>query len=75
MKVIICGAGQVGTSIARKLVLEDNDVTVIDQSQKLIEKINNNLDVTAFVGHASHPDILEEAGAEDADMIIAVTQS
>ena len=75
MKVIICGAGQVGTSIAKQLTLEDNDVTVIDQSQKLIEKINNSLDVTALVGYASHPDILEEAGAEDADMIVAVTQS
>ena len=51
MKVIICGAGQVGTSIAKQLTLEDNDVTVIDQSQKLIEKINNSLDVTALVMH------------------------
>jgi len=75
MKVIICGAGQVGNSIARQLVLEDNDVTVIDQSEELIEKINNTLDVKAFVGFASHPTVLEEAGAANADMIISVTQS
>lgn len=75
MKVIICGAGQVGNSIARQLVLEDNDVTVIDQSEELIEKINNSLDVKAFVGFASHPTVLDEAGASSADMIISVTQS
>lgn len=75
MKVIICGAGQVGNSIARQLILEDNDVTVIDQSEELIEKINNTLDVKAFVGFASHPTVLDEAGATSADMIISVTQS
>ena len=75
MKVIICGAGQVGNSIAKQLVLEGNDVTVIDQSEELIEKINNSLDVKAFVGFASHPTVLEEAGASNADMIISVTQS
>ncbi len=73
MKVVICGAGQVGFNIARYLSLENNDVTVIDQSPELIGKINDSLDVQAFVGHASHPDALERAGAEDADMLIAVT--
>lgn len=75
MKVIICGAGQVGTSIAKQLILEDNDVTVIDQSEKLINKIKDSLDVGIINGYASHPNVLEEAGAENADMIIAVTQS
>jgi trk system potassium uptake protein TrkA len=75
MKVIICGAGKVGTSIAKQLILEENDVTVIDQSEELIEKINSSLDVKAFVGFASHPTILEEADAYNTDMIISVTQS
>lgn len=73
MKVIVCGAGQVGFNIARYLAIENNDVTVIDQSAELIGKVNDSLDVQAFVGHASHPDVLEQAGAADADMLIAVT--
>jgi trk system potassium uptake protein TrkA len=73
MKVIVCGAGQVGFNIARYLAMENNDVTVIDQAADLIGKVNDLLDVQAFVGHASHPDILEQAGAADADMLIAVT--
>ena len=73
MKVIICGAGQVGFNIARHLAHEKNDVTVIDRSEELINKVRNSLDVHAIVGYASYPDLLESAGAEDADMIIAVT--
>lgn len=75
MQIIICGAGGVGTSIANQLVMEGNDITVIDNSQERIEKINETLDVKAHLGFASHPSVLEEVGAEDADMIIAVTQS
>jgi len=73
MKVIVCGAGQVGFHIARYLAIENNDVTVIDQSAELIGRVNDLLDVQALVGHASHPDVLEQAGAADADMLIAVT--
>lgn len=73
MKVIVCGAGQVGSSIVRHLAAEDNDVTVIDQSAELIRKIGDSLDVKAMQGFASHPDVLEAAGIRDADMIIAVT--
>lgn len=73
MKVIVCGAGQVGSNIARYLASEGNNVTVIDQSAELIQKIGDTLDVQAMVGFASHPNILEAAGAADADMIIAVT--
>ncbi|WP_425404862.1 Trk system potassium transporter TrkA [Hwanghaeella sp.] len=73
MKVVICGAGQVGFHIARYLSSEQNDVTVVDQSPELIGKINDSLDVQAFVGHASHPDVLARAGVGDADMLIAVT--
>jgi len=73
MKVVICGAGQVGFNIAQYLASEANDVSVVDQSPDLIGKINDSLDVQAFVGHASHPDVLEKAGAGEADMLIAVT--
>lgn len=73
MKVVICGAGQVGFHIARYLSSEQNDVAVVDQSPELIGKINDSLDVQAFVGHASHPDVLARAGVGDADMLIAVT--
>ncbi|MEK9796889.1 MAG: Trk system potassium transporter TrkA [Alphaproteobacteria bacterium] len=73
MKAIICGAGQVGSSIARELAAERVNVTVIDQSPDLIRRIRDTLDVTAMVGFASHPDVLEAAGARDADMIVAVT--
>lgn len=73
MKVIICGAGQVGYGIAERLSMEDNDVSVIDSSSSLIQVIRDQLDVRGFVGHGSQPDVLQAAGAEDADMIIAVT--
>ena len=73
MKVIVCGAGQVGFGIAERLAAEQNDVTVIDSSPVLIQTITDSLDVQGLVGHGSHPDILHRAGAEDADMIIAVT--
>lgn len=73
MKVIICGAGQVGSNIAHYLAMEDNDVTVVDQSPTLIGKLTDTLDCRGVTGHACHPDVLKEAGAEDADMLIAVT--
>ncbi len=73
MKVIICGAGQVGFNIARYLSSEAADITVVDQSPELVQKISDSLDVTGMVGFASHPDVLERAGAQDADMVIAVT--
>jgi trk system potassium uptake protein TrkA len=73
MKVIICGAGQVGYNIGRYLAVAGNDVTVIDQSADLAEKIGESLDIQAITGHASHPDVLERAGAADAELLIAVT--
>ena len=73
MKVIICGAGQVGSNIAAYLSEEDNEVTLIDTSAELISQVNENLDVSGIVGFASHPDVLEEAGARDAELIIAAT--
>ncbi|MBX9452073.1 MAG: Trk system potassium transporter TrkA [Neoaquamicrobium sediminum] len=73
MRVVICGAGQVGYGIAEKLAAEKNDVSVIDLSPELIRNVRDALDVRGFVGHGAHPDVLEAAGAKDADMIIAVT--
>ena len=73
MKVVVCGAGQVGFHIAQHLSRENNDVTVIDQSPMLVRRITDTLDVQGVIGHASRPDVLERAGAGDADMVIAVT--
>ena len=75
MKVIICGAGQVGWQIARHLASENNDVTVVDSDAGLVRRITDSLDVGGIAGYASHPDVLERAGARDADMIIAATFS
>lgn len=73
MKVIICGAGQVGYGIAERLSQEDNDVSVIDTSASLVSHITETLDVRGYVGHGAHPDVLAQAGADQADMLIAVT--
>lgn len=73
MKVLICGAGQVGFGIAERLAAEDNDVSIIDNTAELVQRVSDVLDVRGFVGHGSHPDVLDQAGASDADMIIAVT--
>ncbi len=75
MKIIVCGAGQVGYNIAHHLALEAHDVTVVDMSEELIQRISNSIDVHGIVGLASHPDVLEKAGINDTDLIIAVTQS
>jgi trk system potassium uptake protein TrkA len=75
MKVIICGAGQVGWQIARHLSGERNDVTVVDNNPELVRRATDTLDVQGIAGHASYPDILDRAGAADADMIIAATHS
>ncbi len=73
MKIIICGAGKVGTSIARHLVDQGSDVTVIDSSQKLIDDLREKVDLKTIIGSASNPSVLKNAGADDTDMIIAVT--
>ena len=75
MKVIMCGAGQVGWQIARHLSGERNDVTVVDLNADLVRRVTDALDVQGIAGHASYPDILDRAGARDADMIIAATHS
>ena len=75
MKIIICGAGQVGWQIARHLAGEANDVTVVDSNPDLVRRATDTLDVQGITGFASYPDVLDRAGAGDADMIIAATHS
>ena len=75
MKVIICGAGQVGWQIARHLSGEHNDVTVVDNNPDLVRRATDTLDVQGIAGFASYPDVLDRAGARDADMLIAATHS
>lgn len=75
MRVIVCGAGRVGVGIARRLAREENDVTVVDQSKELIRKVAERIDVRGVVGNGAYPETLEEAGAREADMVIAVTYS
>jgi trk system potassium uptake protein TrkA len=75
VKIIILGAGQVGTSVAANLVSEANDITVVDQNPDLLRELQDRFDLRTILGHGAHPDVLLRAGAEDADMIIAVTNS
>jgi trk system potassium uptake protein len=75
LKIVILGAGQVGSSVAENLVSEQNDITIVDLSPDRLKKLQDRFDLRTFVGNAAHPAVLEEAGARDADMILAVTQS
>ncbi|BCO32288.1 potassium transporter inner membrane associated protein [Thiohalobacter sp. COW1] len=75
MKIIILGAGQVGASVADNLASEYNDITVVDQDADRLRELRDRLDIGTVTGHGAHPDVLRRAGAEDADMIIAVTNS
>ena len=73
MKIVILGAGHVGTSMAEILSLEANDVTLIDRSANQLEGLQDQLDIRTIVGNGPHPGILEQAGIEDADLLLAVT--
>ncbi|PCH62914.1 MAG: Trk system potassium transporter TrkA [SAR86 cluster bacterium] len=75
MKIIILGANQVGSSLAETLANEDNDITVIDTDMALLRELKDRIDISTITGQGSHPDVLERAGGEDADMIIAVSES
>jgi len=75
MRIIICGAGQVGWQIARQLSGERHDVVLIDRDERLVQQVNDALDVQGIAGHASHPDVLDRAGAADCDLLIAATAS
>jgi trk system potassium uptake protein TrkA len=75
MKIIILGAGSVGSTLAANLTSEANDITLIDIDAKKLQNLQDRLDIRTVVGPASHPDVLRAAGAEDADMLIAVTDN
>lgn len=75
MKIIILGAGQVGGSLAEILASEHHDITLIDQDDHKLNEFQDRLDIRTVLGHASYPNILRNAGADSADMIIAVTSS
>jgi trk system potassium uptake protein TrkA len=75
LKIVILGAGQVGSSVAENLVSEANDITVVDTDQARLRKLQDRFDLRTVTGNAAHPEVLTQAGARDADMILAVTQS
>lgn len=75
MKVVILGAGQVGASVAEALASEANDITIVDQSRDCLARLADTLDVRTVTGNAAYPAVLRAAGIEDADMLVAVTQS
>ncbi len=75
MKIIILGAGQVGSSVAESLVSEANDITVVDIAADRLSLLQDRLDLRTVIGSASHPSVLVNAGVEDADLIFAVTAS
>jgi trk system potassium uptake protein TrkA len=75
MKIIILGAGQVGTSVAANLVNEANDITVVDTDARRLRELADRFDLRTLQGHGAQPDVLMRAGGEDAEMIIAVTNS
>jgi trk system potassium uptake protein TrkA len=75
VKIIILGAGQVGASVAENLVSEANDITLIDTSADHLEVLRDRLELRTVCGNAASPSVLRDAGADDADLLIAVTQS
>ncbi|MCB1938260.1 MAG: Trk system potassium transporter TrkA [Rhodocyclaceae bacterium] len=75
MKIILLGAGQVGISVAENLVSEANDITLVDTDSDHLQSLRDRLDLRTVCGNAASPSVLRDAGAEDADLLIAVTQS
>ncbi len=75
MKILILGAGQVGSSVAANLASEANDITLIDHRVEVLDDLRDRLDIQTVVGNAAHPNILAEAGINDVDLLIAVTNS
>jgi trk system potassium uptake protein len=75
VKIVILGAGQVGSTVAESLVSEANDITVVDIDPPRLKRLQDRLDLRTVTGNAAHPAVLEQAGARDADLLLAVTQS
>lgn len=72
-KIIIVGAGQVGATLAENLVTERNEITVIDPDSKMLAALQDKFDLRVIQGNGAHPDTLRSAGADDADMLVAVS--
>lgn len=75
MKIIILGAGQVGGTLAENLAGENNDITIVDTDSDRLRELQDKFDLRVVNGHGAHPKVLREAGAQDADMLVAVTSS
>lgn len=75
MKILILGAGQVGGSVADNLTSEASDITVVDINPRILQDLQDRLDIRTVAGNATYPAVLRRAGADDADMLIAVTNS
>ncbi|MFT5657948.1 MAG: trk system potassium uptake protein TrkA [Gammaproteobacteria bacterium] len=76
MNIIILGAGQVGSTVATELAREEaNEITIVDKDQQILSELQDRLDLRTICGNGSFPNILESAGADDADMLIALTNS
>lgn len=75
MRIVILGAGQVGASVAESLVSENNDITIVDSDQDRLAYLQDRLDLRTVTGNAAYPSVLASAGLDDADLLIAVTQS
>jgi len=75
LKIVILGAGQVGSTVASALVHEDNDITIVDINERRLKELQDQMDIRCVLGHASHPKVMERAGIEDADLVIALTSS
>ncbi len=75
MKIIILGAGRVGAGLAENLTNENNDITIVDTDQARLRELADRLDISVVCGAGSHPDVLSQAGIEDADMLVAVTNN
>ena len=75
MKILILGAGVTGSSVAQVLASEENDIVVVDFRQELLDALKERIDIATVTGNAAHPSVLEQAGINNTDMVIAVTDS
>ncbi len=75
MKIVILGAGMAGSSVAEALVNEENDIVVVDARQDLLDALKDHFDIATVTGNAAHPSVLEQAGIDNTDIVIAVTES
>ena len=75
MKIIILGAGRIGSSLAIGLAQENNEITLVDLEEQNLRHVGSRVDLRTLCGNGAHPNILQQAGAEDADMLVALTKS